>query len=242
MHPSTARSLLTDSEYELVQQASPKYIGKLSERQLKQGLDRARKLRDKNRELGQRQRRATRGKPGRAGKKSSRPVGPEGAENTRRKIELFEQAMERYEASLSRFRGEDDQPRAKRSRAPKQKKRAKAAKTAKASKRGDEVGEVVELLNVEVRSLKPARKPSRSGADSILSRAGGIPIGSIWNPDGAPGMVAARNTSLRARTKKAPSNQRRIKANTRRMVGHTAASTRRRQAKRDAVQRTGRKP
>jgi hypothetical protein len=90
-----ARRLCTAREYELVEASFPENVRRLAPSRLRQKLERARKLRDKNRDLLKRQRLEVRGK------RDSRRARPaQGTANTEKKAELFQEVMDRFEAEL----------------------------------------------------------------------------------------------------------------------------------------------
>ncbi|MGP1345916.1 MAG: hypothetical protein ACTS3F_04505 [Phycisphaerales bacterium] len=93
-----ARPLCTKSEIELVEWSTPRRIKELDASRLRQKLARARKLRDKFRDLGDSQKRQIRGKESRA----SRGGPAQDNRNTRLKQELFEETAERFEAALTK--------------------------------------------------------------------------------------------------------------------------------------------
>jgi len=101
MTANEAKKLCTSAEYELVRQSASTSIGSLSESQLRAAVQRTRKLRDKQRDLAARQRREGRGK---AGPRGSRPSKPDN-NNTLRKLELFEEVLERFTTRLEKVGG-----------------------------------------------------------------------------------------------------------------------------------------
>lgn len=95
--PSKARSLCTSAEYNLVKASTAKAIKDLSPAQLKQKVDRARKLRDKNRDLAKQQRGEARGK---RKPTSTRPS--KGNENTVLKSQLFDEVLSRFQKAIEK--------------------------------------------------------------------------------------------------------------------------------------------
>jgi hypothetical protein len=91
----TARRLCTAREYELVEASFPDNIRQLTPSKLKQKVERARKLRDKNRDLMKRQRLELRGKRSPRG---ARPA--QGTANTEKKADLFDEVMQRFQDAL----------------------------------------------------------------------------------------------------------------------------------------------
>jgi hypothetical protein len=93
----TAQRLCTAPEFELFEASLPPSAKQLTPGRLRQKVTRARRLRDKYRDLAKRQRLEARGKraPQRA-----RPA--QGQENTERKAQLFQETLERFETQLRR--------------------------------------------------------------------------------------------------------------------------------------------
>lgn len=94
---SSTLSLLTEPETQLVHQSAPRNLTELSERQLKQHVARARRLRDKYQGLAKRQTREARRKAPARGQRT------EGSPGTERKAALFDQALERFEKRLEKL-------------------------------------------------------------------------------------------------------------------------------------------
>jgi hypothetical protein len=95
---STAERLSTAAELQLVEASYPATAKQLTPGRLRQKIQRARKLRDKYRDLSKRQRLEARGKRDASG---TRPA--KGNANTERKAELFQEVLERFE----RWEGEE---------------------------------------------------------------------------------------------------------------------------------------
>ncbi len=94
MRADQARKICTAAEYEVVRGATASGIVGKSAALLRGAVARARKLRDKYRTLARKQRDAARRQgAGRGGANNK---------NTKAKLALFEQALERYEAALGR--------------------------------------------------------------------------------------------------------------------------------------------
>jgi hypothetical protein len=94
--PATARKLTTKDEAEFLEGLQPGRIESVTPARLRQKLSRARRLRDKYQDLARRQSGQARGKRAPTG---SRPATSN--QNTLRKVELFEWAIERIESQLS---------------------------------------------------------------------------------------------------------------------------------------------
>lgn len=92
----TARTLCTKAELDLVLASSSSAISKLSAAQLRAKRERTRKLRDKFRDLGDKQRREIRGKNT---NRTAKPAQDNRA--TRTKQQLFSETLERFEQALA---------------------------------------------------------------------------------------------------------------------------------------------
>jgi hypothetical protein len=89
---NNARRLCTKPEFELVEASKIVNMKQLTPARLQQKVGRARRLRDKYRDLAKRQRLEARGKQA---PRKSRPS--QGHENTDRKAQLFQEVLERFE-------------------------------------------------------------------------------------------------------------------------------------------------
>ena len=94
-NPRQVRELTTTSELDLVRASHAGSIGRLSARALKANIARARRLRDKQRDLYRRQRLASRARTGT--KQGSRP--PSNA-RTGQKARIFDEALSRFRRRL----------------------------------------------------------------------------------------------------------------------------------------------
>jgi len=216
MNASKARSLTTKSEYEVVRRASPTHIGKLSEKQLRAGVAQSRKLRDKFKTLADRQRREARGKAApRTGK------GPaNNNQNTLSKIELFDQALERYQAKLNKL--------------------TKAVKARVAATPAKKAAKPTAKKAASKPARKAAQKRATTSTQDITSR---VLAGAAGQGAGGDS-VHAMNTSLQARSSDAIMGRRKnILAATpsARIRGHSIGAQARAQAKRDSQQARGRR-
>jgi len=99
-----AERLCSAAELTLVKAALAPALRKLDEKQLAAHVTRARRARDKNRDLFQRQRLSARE---RTGQKSGRSG--DANERTREKAELFQEVLERFEARAADFSARDRQ-------------------------------------------------------------------------------------------------------------------------------------
>jgi hypothetical protein len=96
MTRTTARRLCTAPEYALFEASMAAEVKHLTPGRLGQKVQRARRLRDKYRDLARRQRLEARGK---TGPRRARPA--QGQENTDRKAQLFQEVLERFETRLA---------------------------------------------------------------------------------------------------------------------------------------------
>lgn len=94
--PKNARQLCTKPELQLIRSSLATSAERLTPAQLRQKISRARKLRDKYRDLARRQRRESRGKQGPRGARPS-----QSNENTARKAEFFADTLDRFENILA---------------------------------------------------------------------------------------------------------------------------------------------
>jgi hypothetical protein len=137
--PSKALRLCTASEAKLVLESTPKNIGAYTQAGLKSRVERARKVRDKYRSLARQQSGEVKGK--RAPKNTRRA---EDNANTVYKAELFDQALQNYEARQQKLADEADrqrklaEARAAKKKAVSSKKRAQKGKAAKGAKSAGE--------------------------------------------------------------------------------------------------------
>jgi len=91
-----ARPLFTKREWEMVSQSWNPELSRVTEGRLRQKVQRARTLRDKYRDLARQQAGEARGK---RSPRSTRPA--QGNENTLRKAQVFDEALERFQARLT---------------------------------------------------------------------------------------------------------------------------------------------
>ena len=215
MRADQARKICTAAEYEVVRGATASEISQLSAGQVRAAVARARKLRDKFRTLAKKQRASARERgEGRGGANNK---------NTKVKLALFEQTLERYEAPLART-GVSTRKAAK----PKVQAKAKSAP-----------GKSAPAKSVSGKAA-PARK---AGASALLGRAGvngaASPILAAGRVD-VTGRVHARDLSRAAYSDNSKGQRlKNIYAGTAnaRIRGHARGAHRAAQAKRDAQQR-----
>lgn len=105
-NPRQVRELTTRSEHELVSASYDDSIGQLSSRALKSNIARTRRLRDKQRDLYQRQRLASRARTGT--KQGSRP--PSNA-RTGQKAQIFDETLSRFTQRLEALKAAERRPK-----------------------------------------------------------------------------------------------------------------------------------
>lgn len=121
----TIRELTTSSEFALVDCSFPPAIRNLPARMLRSNISRARRLRDKQRDLQRRQRLAHRD---RVGTKQG------AAQRTARKARIFDQALARFEKRLHAIKAEEVQAkRVRKGRGPKPRVHAAGKKSGQAA-------------------------------------------------------------------------------------------------------------
>lgn len=209
MRAGEAKAICTAAEYALIREAAPPHIATHTPSKLRGFVSRSRRLRDKYRDLANRQRREARGKS------APRGANPSGRnENTLKKVKLFEQALARFEAKLKKLTAK---PAAKASKSPASKPAAaKAAPTATKS-----------------RPNTALRTGGRAG--TIASAAGSAPV--VGASVDTAGLVVGRQKALKSTTRRADASRRaNILAGTAnaRIRGHAKGEHARAQAKRDA--------
>ncbi len=219
MRASEAKAICTAAEYALIREAAPPQIGAHSPSKLRGFVSRARRLRDKYRDLANRQRREARGK---SAPRGANPAGRN--ENTLKKVKLFEQTLARFETKLKKLTAK---PAAKvaGSAKPAAAKKASNAKVSKASRP----------------SLAAAIR-SRSGAGAIASSAGSAPASVVGARVDTSAVEAGRETALKATTRRSQASRHaNILAGTAnaRIGGHAKGEHARVQAKRDAKNAKG---
>lgn len=125
---ATAREICSKTELELVRASSPSRIGTLTIAELKQQAGRARRLRDKWRDLTQQQTRQTKsGDPARLGEANQRSA---------EKAQLFDETLARFQQRLSKMSaGESPAPRGAAVKKTPRKKRAVEHRATRASVR-----------------------------------------------------------------------------------------------------------
>lgn len=97
---SNAKSLCTQREWEHLSQSWNPELSQVTPGRLRQKVQRARTLRDKFRDLARQQSGEARGK---REPRSTRPA--QGNQNTKRKAQIFDEALERFQARLAEVEG-----------------------------------------------------------------------------------------------------------------------------------------
>lgn len=226
-----AKALCTASELELVHWSTRKRVEDLSEARLLQKISRARKLRNKFRDLGDRQRREARGK----GKPQGRTPA-KGNDATRVKQQLFQETLARFEDALAARRAADAKAAAKVSKKTSKKKASKkkaskkktAKKTTKKAVAPKPVSKKTSKKKITKKQL--AKKASRAMSSVHAASATPVPAASV-------GAVASRQTSWKAVSDTSVGKRKSVrfqKAGQPKIQGHVSSRTRKNQAKRDA--------
>ena len=224
-----ARTLCSSSELQLVHSATQTEIVKLTPARLRAKIDRARKLRNKFRDLARQQRRESRGK---SKPRSSRPA--QGNEATKRKEEIFAEAIAAFEARLAKLAG------AQRKKAGK-----KTARKAGAAKKVTKKKVTKKKVAKKV-AKKTAKKASNRTASAVAGKAGSAPtikpkkttkkkrtLGSVDTGErklSRTAVLIAQSEETRA----IRSQKRQRRSGATKIQGHVSSRGRRNQAKRDS--------
>lgn len=226
MRASEAKAICTAAEYDLVRDAAAPRISSLTPSSLRGYVARARRLRDKYRDLANRQRREARGKS------APRGAAPSGRnENTLKKLKLFEQALARFQAKLDKVTN---------AAAGAKQKPVKKDKESKGRAAKSEAARSPEGAPATKKKVKP-RAAVRSTA-SLLSAVGAAGASPSPRSVDTAGIVAARKTAFETKAKLSkPSRRANVLAGTAnaRIRGHAKGSFARAQAKRDAKNAKG---
>ena len=218
---STAKQLCTKSEYELFSESLARNIQTLSERGLKSRVGRARKLRDKYRQLANRQDREA------SGKQSARRGQPaQGSAATRKKEEIFAEAVTRFEARLATV---ESAPSAATSGAKTAKKRAVAGGGTK--KKAAAKKKVVAKKKTAAKTS--AAKKKRAVKKSTVAAGTGTASKKPRKKKTAAGSQTAPSTA-RSRAVSDAKDARFTAAGKMRKQKHNSAENRRQQARRDS--------
>jgi hypothetical protein len=217
---SSAARLCTKPELELVDASAPARLRELTPGRLRQKVERARRLRDKYRDLAKRQRLEARGK---RDAQRSRPA--RGNENTTRKAELFQEVLDRFEAQLARTGGPKEGG-AKRAGA----KKAGAAK-AGGKKAGAKKTGAKKAAGRRAGAGKAAARRTGAGKTGTQEAAasGGPARGEARPaPPARPGAAALKGARQRASMEDG-----KVVGRRKTLQSHTKAANRRRQVSRD---------
>jgi hypothetical protein len=198
-----ARSLCTKSELDLLHWSRSPDLVDLPPSRIKQKIARSRKLRDKFRDLADRQRRESRRKEGPRGKRPS-----ESNDATRTKQQLFQEALERFEAALVKHNAAVAK---------------KASKKKTSKKTTKKISKKTLMKKASKASAKPAKKVSKKKTASLASALQSEQ--KAWNKSARA--VSSQSEGKRKSMKFSRTGQPKIQ-------GHVSSRTRRNQAKRDA--------
>ncbi len=226
------RRYCTASEIELIAMSMPRRVGELPPARLRQKLVRARKLRDKFRDLGDRQQREMRGK--------GEPRGKRGAESndaTRLKQQAFMETAARFEAALEKAEAKAAKKTASKKTAKKTAKKVgkkagkkvakKAGKKRTAKNQGGQSLSATEATARKRASKKKAAKKAGSKARAKKISPKAASLMAISEPMTRLGVVPEESRALRVEKAIHRGGKRRIDA-------HVSSRDRRHQAARDA--------
>jgi hypothetical protein len=245
-----AKPLCNSSELSLVKASTRTEIGKLSVVQVRQKVDRARKLRDKWRDQSRDQRRAT--------QSAQRSRQTDANARSAEKAELFGEVLARFEAQLAKLESKGEQSRPAPKRLPKRARSAKhrsdradvraelkeeraamggrkKPKPPKPTKSKPPVApppqsDVEEAESAEAPTA-PARPPKRKAGQGKLA-ASGVGMSALESARAVQGLRVTKGKQLRA---KAAAKKSRLQASgLLRIQKNTSAMNKRRQGKRDA--------
>jgi hypothetical protein len=206
-----AKALCTSSELDLVHWSKSPRASELTPARLKQKIDRARKLRDKQRDLADRQRREARGKQGPRGKRPSK-----GNDTTREKQQLFQETLERFEAAMAKRRAAAEKAATKKVSKKKASKKKTSKKVAKK-----------QTLTVKALMKKVSKKTSKKKASKKK-------VSKARSPGANERGRAASMREMSESTQGKRTEKRLGRAGKAKIQGHVSSRTRRNQAKRDA--------
>jgi len=163
-----ARPLCTKSELELVEWSTPKRIKDLDASRLRQKLSRARKLRDKFRDLGDSQKRQIRGKEGRAAK-----GGPaQDNRNTRLKQQLFAETIERFEKALDKAEAKSAKAATKKTTKKTKKKTGKKVAKKVSKKTGTAASTTATKKAAKKTAKKSGKKVAKKASKKVAKQSG----------------------------------------------------------------------
>ncbi|MBI1379847.1 MAG: hypothetical protein GC161_02020 [Planctomycetaceae bacterium] len=164
-----AAKLCTAAELQLVKDSAPRAIRALTPKQVASKLERARRLRDKQRDLLQRQSLRTRA---RTGSKHGKDVGPQN-ERTAQKHELFGEVVERFQARLEAIEQDDASASPSKSKSSGAALRPAKRAAKKAAKRVKKAG--TRAAAKTRRKVSIGARGSSDGVDESKTKRSGIP-------------------------------------------------------------------
>lgn len=164
-----AAKICTAAELNLVKASAPRAIRALTAKQVASKLERARRLRDKQRDLLQRQSLRSRA---RTGSKHGKDLGPQN-ERTAQKQELFEEVLERFQSRLQALEEADApaSPSKSKARGAAQRPAKRAAK--KAAKRVKQAG--ARAASKTRRKVSIGARGTSDGVQEPKTKRSGIP-------------------------------------------------------------------
>jgi hypothetical protein len=207
---SEARQLCTKSELGLYLASLPRAVKKLKAAALRSKITRSRRLRDKYRQLADRQTRESRGKQAARGK---RPAS--GNQRTRRKEQMFAEVLERFQTRLA-LAGKPLTPAKKKTaikKTPKKKVVVRKTTKKKTAKK---------TTTAKKKEAKPVRK------QTIAT------VASAPRSTAKRSKTKAQSAGSRVEVETAAKRSRLAGSGTQRIQRHIAAEGRRRQARRDS--------
>lgn len=225
-----ARALCSKSELVLVLASTPAQRNLLSASRLRSKVIRARKLRDKYRDLAAGQRREARGKQS---PRSARPARTNA--NTALKAQLFDEVLTRFQAQLERVEAGSATPTPKQERQATKSARKAAKQERKTERREDPaVPTRADDVPATPAAARPTKVPPRRSRKKPTLKGSAL-------PPAAPRKKAARKlpraTARRAQSEDSAAfrvQDTQKRSGQKKVQGHIAARGRRNQAKRDA--------
>lgn len=182
VHHATARKLATQAEWTLLEASRAREITELTPARLTQKIARARKLRDKYRDLAKQQRGEARGK---RNAKSTRAA--EGNANTLIKQQMFAEALERFEERLEKVSAKKETKAKPKSTANVKTKAKEATKAKSTPARGNGV-----RPQAKKTATKSAKTTAKKAAKTVTEQAVAEPP----RNDGAPPPPAASGSHI----------------------------------------------
>jgi hypothetical protein len=225
MNRIQAKKLCTAAEYDLFRASQPDLIKELSIAQLNTKTDRARKLRDKNQDLFQRQRLATRQRTG-------TKLGPTKNSNARteQKVQLFTEVLQRFEKRLDAMEAAQQREAVKTAKEKAEAKQAAAKKSvAKQKPAAATAAPKVKAAPKATAKAKPTPKPAAK------AKASAKPAAQAAAKSTAKGKGKAKTTAGFISSAAASASRKQTLQNTRgkAIQGHVRAAGKRKQARRD---------